>query len=996
MAQPTILIGLGTAGKNALDNTWKFISEIDPANRANVHVQYIFLETDNGNTHGISDDLISSGLSLNDTATTINNIKNNGSTSNWIPDRHLLAMNAMQGAGGMPVIGRICLWDNKNFKDFQNTLTHARNKFIAERILDKPVVYIVGTLGGGTGSGTFLDMAYIIRNQFQNMVEVYAVLMIPGNEAILNEYVMYSNTVGALKELSYFNTSGNNYNFNWANGISPMGSHMKPFDLIQLISTEFDHTLGYETYEELCVSAGLFLFINSLGMHETRKSTLVDATGNIIVSNYTTFGMSAIRYPKSQIEEATALDISNDLLSRWVDINHYYDAAGNKNNISLMKIKLHNQAVTKFELHLRKVLEDWCTMVEVGENTIEIELHKLVEFITSDKEDNDKMNFLYQQFRAGGNFHAALSNNVKTPSDQIVEYIYSVVTNNLKNFENLEVTKIELNAISTSIEQTIGYWKSIGVDPDPTRWDAILQSEIRNLLPYSHKILPEKKKVYFDRLKFDLLYKLVMHVFARTISNFQKSINGVPGSIQIFHSINNTMKLPNIKDVNSFIFEINKTINSTIISDKVIERKRSELRNSMKSGSSKTMTLVFADGAFESDVKRTVNQFYQLRNNLRPSVTDITGSAGTNLWEFLTSLDNLKINQSLYDSVTKSYESAIKNKNLVGNFNIVAAINRDVNQLVNTVQKSLISRLPINPNNTANFKEDVQKIPRIICGDSDQNVKEIGGLLERRNCFDYKIQNDKRDTFIYAGLSNWVVFFKEFGYMSDNRSFNPVIDFRHYSTYQQIYCNACEQQIASKNIKDVEEWHSIRVPYISFKTVNAEYNKAISKADLFLSNREYEMAQKSYVEAQNWDASQSYAIAKTKEIKTILDQETTQIRKQRCIEIGTKYMESKDYIIARSYFEKVPIGDDFINTQMQIINQAQTECNTLVSAGDKICTEAVPKYNDAIKNRVESSRLEAIDCIMQAREIYNKALSVIPGNREIEDKIIVLNNYINA
>jgi hypothetical protein len=774
-----------------------------------------------------------------------------------------------------------------------------------------------------------------------------------------------------------------------------MGSHMRPYDLIQLISTEFDNTLGYETYEESCVSAGLFLFINSVGMHKTRKSTLADATGNIIISKYTTFGMSAIRYPKSQIEEGTALDISKDLLSRWINSNNYYDQAGNKCEINPIKVKLHNQSVVKFELQLRKILEDWCTMVEVGDNTIEMELHELVKFLLSDKENNDKMNFLYQQFRSGGNFHAALSNNIKTPCNQIVEYVYNTITENLKKYENLEVAKIELNAISTSILQTKEYWKSIGVDPDPSIWDSTLQSEIRDLLPYQYKLLPEKKNVYFDRLKYGLLYKLVMHVFARTISNIKKVIDGEPNIIPIFHSINDNMKLPSVKDMNIFISEINKTLNSTIVTDRSILSERNKLTGKMTAGSSKTMTLVFADGNFDNDVKRTFNQFYQLRNNLRPSVTDVTGNANSNLWGYLVSIDITKFNSTLFDNVTNSYEVSIKNRNLVGNFNILTAINRDVNQLVNTEKKSLISRLPINPNNDASFK-DMEKIPRIICGDSNENVNEILTLLASKQRFEYRNENADRHTFVYPGLSNWVVFYKEFGYMSDNRSFIPVIDFRHYSTYQEIYSNACKQQILSNEIRNIQEWHSIRVPYISFRTVNAEYNKAVTKADNLLSEKEYELALKSYQEAINWDASQNYAIAKIKEVKTELQNETQTTKKQRCITIGTKYMNSRAYLIARSYFDKIPTWDAFVDLQMQIINQAQTECNNLVSRGDDICIDAVPQYNNAIKIGDNNLRQVALTRITQARDCYSEALLKVPGNSEIEEKIIVLNNYINA
>src|SRR5262249_44088250 len=72
-----------------------------------------------------------------------------------------------------------------------------------------PRVYIVAGLTGGTGSGMFIDMAYLVRAQLKQLgysdPDVIGVLLIPPTDQRGNVLAL-GNAYAALTELGYFNS----------------------------------------------------------------------------------------------------------------------------------------------------------------------------------------------------------------------------------------------------------------------------------------------------------------------------------------------------------------------------------------------------------------------------------------------------------------------------------------------------------------------------------------------------------------------------------------------------------------------------------------------------------------------------------------------------------------------------------------------------------------------------------------------------------------------
>ncbi len=113
------------------------------------------------------------------------------------------------GAGGVRQAGRYLLFGDQAFSVVRNALTkklgdlHAQ---ITDPTRQKLIVYIFAGIGGGTGSGTVIDIPYIIRHICKRNnwgVKVYSYLFLPDTyqeEARKQEHTKY-NSYAALKEI---------------------------------------------------------------------------------------------------------------------------------------------------------------------------------------------------------------------------------------------------------------------------------------------------------------------------------------------------------------------------------------------------------------------------------------------------------------------------------------------------------------------------------------------------------------------------------------------------------------------------------------------------------------------------------------------------------------------------------------------------------------------------------------------------------------------------
>lgn len=189
----TLLIGLGGTGITAILNAKKMFyenyGEIPPM------IGFIGIDTDRpglGNAFVEANDGKKISLSNSeqlcisvDNPTQIYSNYSHSGLFDWLPESNVDGLTALSiGAGQMRSNGRFAITVNEN--NVQQFINHKITEINNAHIIDNAGYDLLGTdtevhmafsLGGGTGSGTFLNTAYLIKRMFPNIkISGYAVL----------------------------------------------------------------------------------------------------------------------------------------------------------------------------------------------------------------------------------------------------------------------------------------------------------------------------------------------------------------------------------------------------------------------------------------------------------------------------------------------------------------------------------------------------------------------------------------------------------------------------------------------------------------------------------------------------------------------------------------------------------------------------------------------------------------------------------------------------
>ncbi|PZX52127.1 tubulin-like protein [Algoriphagus ratkowskyi] len=210
----------------------------------------------------------------------------------WMPEENLPAMSTIQfGAGQVRTTGRFAAFCH--YLDLQTLISNKITKIAnvdnvgAKYSLANEVVeiHMVFSLGGGTGSGTFIDAAYILRDvvnkQFVLNTKVfgYAVLpdvfaqMDPGGPSMAR---VRPNGFAALKELDYLmhlkaNSPPFVIDYGQGNRIS---TNQTPFDSVMLINNSNQAGHIYTKIEDLAELISLGLTIGGSELGENVQSVM--------------------------------------------------------------------------------------------------------------------------------------------------------------------------------------------------------------------------------------------------------------------------------------------------------------------------------------------------------------------------------------------------------------------------------------------------------------------------------------------------------------------------------------------------------------------------------------------------------------------------------------------------------------------------------------------------------------------------------------------------
>jgi len=217
MPKAAIIIGLGGVGKVILMKIRKLIVEEYGGLSAFPHVQFLHVDT-------FRDCSLETGQNFKDKVLGVNLLFDAGTErvelstgltgkdlardrriQEWYPDDLTITCEFEKGAGGVRPFGKIAFHYNAN--QFAAALKRAAG-LACSRGTGGVDAYIVCSLFGGTGSGTFLDVSYSVRKVLQGMgfkPDIIGCFVIG---ALASDPNMQSSCYAALQELEYFMTMG--------------------------------------------------------------------------------------------------------------------------------------------------------------------------------------------------------------------------------------------------------------------------------------------------------------------------------------------------------------------------------------------------------------------------------------------------------------------------------------------------------------------------------------------------------------------------------------------------------------------------------------------------------------------------------------------------------------------------------------------------------------------------------------------------------------------
>lgn len=805
MSQPIILIGIGTSGLKVLEQVQNFYYENLGKNKPD-HVEYLYLETNKDNepsSTALKNEIKRVYLSLANMKVMVKGLREKfGDNMTWLPPDDVV-VEAGMGAGGLPVVGRTALWgENTEGNNYYNVVQaikgmHSRlsGPGASSGTNSSPVVFISGSLTGGTGSGIFIDLAYIIRMLIHDIKDLYGLYLLPpkpiqmtGNE------IVYANSFGALKALEYLNIGKNEY-------VLPNDHHTKfkepPFELTQFLSQSYnDATPALNTLGGLYKMAGLYLFLNIIGLKTKRSERLVDAAGNMQIGMYGTFGLSGIQYPKSQIQQFLALVLGGKLLERWVDRDNYYRAG---TPIKIDGYKITTEIDNAFGSILESAFEK---MNASGGLSIQEEVQKAVDIISRGIE-KDPRAFLFKKLSPDdpSGFYQFLLNKMQQGVDDIIVSISDMTIQSLNNYESLFYVRKQLNTLTDIIKQTLDYWKSMGITQNLQAWEGGLSERVSWILTNKYKFIGESKNVLKDRM-LTTIEQLKMHLLFKGLIDIGRNIKRESDPLRT-KTLETSIKLPTIEQLDSIIKEIEVTLGRRDeAGDSFVnfDKRRKDIKADVTDQSIPILR-IFHSGSFQDEVKIALERYRKEAGTNYLSKDVLAERSG--MWGYLVE-SNEPLKRKLYHDVITKYRDEIDRLDVVHDFEVSKFVKDNKRKAKEYAAKSVSFLLPIHDRTL----ERSVNIPKVVIGSDKGVIENVIDLLKNEQHF-HEFDKKGDHMLVIPELKNLMVFYIEQG------NYEPIRDLSYMPRVK-----TSDEEYPTKIGMSKQKWYGLRNPYLN---INGEW-----------------------------------------------------------------------------------------------------------------------------------------------------------------------------
>jgi serine/threonine protein kinase len=340
---PSLVVGVGYAGLISLQKAReRFAAEFGSLD-AMPQIRWVYVDTD-------SEDVRTAARGPAGTALTLNEIVHaklnrpshylkakdgRGRIDDWFNLKMLYRIPRSLATTGMRALGRLAFFDN-----YRNIAAKLRRELEACRQPEKldfavkqtglglrsnrPRVYLVAGLSGGTGSGMFLDMAYVLRNQLRQLgytqIDLVGIFVLPPVDRQPSRTQALGNAFAALTELNHFSSQGTRFVAQYQERDKQLNDPDPPYSrVIALTLPEGNEEIALR---KITAQTGDFLFrelATPVGRTAEAQRQLqphnARATRGLSCQ---TFGLQTLSWPKNTIHREAARKLCMQVVKRWM------------------------------------------------------------------------------------------------------------------------------------------------------------------------------------------------------------------------------------------------------------------------------------------------------------------------------------------------------------------------------------------------------------------------------------------------------------------------------------------------------------------------------------------------------------------------------------------------------------------------------------------------------------------------------------------------------
>ncbi|MFQ5632327.1 MAG: tubulin-like doman-containing protein, partial [bacterium] len=389
------------------------------------------------------------------------------------------------GAGNFRPAGRLCLWTNWEeittaINSIIGQMQHHEAREKTEQILrdyarrknllveqdellatdDNRRAFLAGTTVGGTGSGILIDLGYYFRKNHHHF-KTYGIFttMDTAISGKPESERRAANAYAAAVELDYFSQLGTKFNYQFPNTRERLSLDTSPYNNVYLLSTKNkDGTIaaivdkaGKPDLGSLHKMIGISIFFDVFGgagsEKEAIKADYHAKTGTFPLVRtrpqylrfLSTFGATALWFPKSRISGAAAARIITTTASRWlgaetpnrarVDLLHnsIIDAVEDQMRIRLSQFLDDDSSQTTVVTHWSRDLERIRERLDSQAEDIQSIMHYLQAVSDSDPDP------LGHRFKRNGLYYQKMQYNLPYMKTEVMKVLEQQIDRQIQN-----------------------------------------------------------------------------------------------------------------------------------------------------------------------------------------------------------------------------------------------------------------------------------------------------------------------------------------------------------------------------------------------------------------------------------------------------------------------------------------------------------------------------------------------------------------------------------